>query len=122
MDLIKQIVRSKNKITMRIPPDGLSPKLVRFGNGELSDLLGFGFSYVEQEDHCVSHVLVSPGIAKKIAQEIEAFYFTAETPYIGVLWTAQLLVTDRVGDFNILFSNENQSVVLDLNLNKMMEE
>lgn len=118
MDIVKQILWAKNKVTMTIPEQGTS-NLVCLGIGELSDLLSFGFSYIEQEDHCVSHVLVSPLVAKRIVQEIDAFYFTADTPYAGVLWTAQMIVTDRVRDFNIVFSNEDQSVVLDLNLNKM---
>jgi hypothetical protein len=122
LDIVKQIVWAKNKITMTIPEQGIS-NLVHMGIGELSDLLSFGFSYIEQEDHCVSYVLVSPGLAKRVVQEIEDFYFTADTtPYIGILWTAQMIVTDRVGDFNIIFSNEDQSVVLALNLNKIMEE
>jgi hypothetical protein len=115
---VKQILRSKNKITMTIPEQG-SLNLVRLGIGELSDLLSFGFSYIEHEDHCVSHVLVSPLMAKRIVREIDAFYFTADTSHVGILWTAMMIVTNRVGDFNIIFSNEDQSVVLDLNPNKM---
>ena len=118
MDVVKQIVWAKNKVTMTIPEQGTS-NLVHLGIGELSDLLSFGFSYIEQEDHCVSHVLVSPLMAKRIVQEIDDFYFTSDTPHVGVLWTALMIVTDRVGNFNIIFSNEDQSVVLDLNLNKM---
>jgi hypothetical protein len=58
-------------------------------------------------------------MAKRIVREIDAFFFTAETFHAGMLWTAQMIVTDRVGDFNILFSNTDQSVVLTLNTNKM---
>jgi hypothetical protein len=116
MEIAKQIVRSKNKITLGFPQIGTTQC-----QGKLSDFLGFGFSYVEQTDHYVSHVLVSPGMAKRLVKEIDSFYFTADTDYTGMLWTAQVLVTDKVGNSNIVFSNEDQSVVLNLNTNNMEE-
>ena len=118
IEVVKQILRSKNKMVMTLPPLGTS-YLAYLGIGELSDLLSFGFSYVEQKDHFVSHIMVSPAMAKKVIREIDAFYFTAETPCVGMIGTAQMLITDRIGDFHIFFSNKDQSVVLDLNLHKM---
>jgi hypothetical protein len=121
MEIVTQILRSRHKIIMRFPQPGTSPVLVHFGKGELSDILGFGFSYVEQSDHFVSSVLVSPGVAKKLVNEIDSFYFTVDTPYIGMLWTAKIIITDKIGDSNFVFSNEDQSVVLDLYTNNMEE-
>lgn len=121
MEIVKQIVRSKNKITLGFPQAGTTQFLAEFDSGKFSDFLSFGFSYVEQSDHFVSHVLVSPGIAKKLVREIDSFYFTVGKPYIGVLWTAKVIVTDKIGDSGIFFSNENQLVVLNLNTNNIEE-
>jgi len=118
MDVVRQIVRSENKTKLKLPQ---SEKPLRyFGNGELSDLLGFGFSYIEHEDHFVGYILVSPGMAKRLVKEIDSFNFTVETEYVGQLWTAQVLITDKVKD-NIVFSNSDFSVVLDLYPNKIEE-
>lgn len=92
-----------------------------FGLGELSDILSFGFSFVEHEDHCVEYLLVSPGIAKKIIQDIGFFQLTVETEYLGILWTSQVYLTDKISNDRIIFSNKDLSVVLDLNLHKMEE-
>lgn len=119
MEIVKQIVRSKNKITLEFPQVGTIQFLSEFDPVKFSDFLSFGFSYVEQSDHCVSHILVSPGTAKKLVRELDAFYFSVGKPYIGMLWTARVLVTDKIGNLSITFSNEDQSVVLNLNTNNM---
>ena len=121
MEIVRQIITSKNKITLGFPRTGNSNNLICFGKGELSDVLSFGFSYVEQEDHFVNYLLVSPEMAKKIIREVDDFYLTSDTPYIGMLWTAQVMVTDKVNKSHIMFSNADQSVVLDLNTNNMEE-
>jgi hypothetical protein len=118
-EIVYKILRSRHAVTMGFPRSGISPALIHFGKGELSDILGFGFSFIEQADHCVSYVLVSPIMAKRIACEIDAFYFTAETPHVGMLWTARVFITDKIRDSSIVFSNEDQWVVLCLNTNNM---
>jgi len=120
MEIVKNILRSKKKVVMDFPQSGaVGPAY--FGLGELSDILSFGFSFVEHEDHCVEYLLVSPGTAKKIIQGIGFFQLTVDTDYLGVLWTAQVCLTDKIDNDRIIFSNKDLSVVLDLNLNKMEE-
>ncbi len=122
-EIVKQILRAPNKISMRFPyKTGLVNLLPYFGKSELSDILSFGFSYIEHEDHCAEFLLVSPKTAKRIAKEIDAFEFMIDADCLGILWTARVILTDRVKDYRIVFSNKDMSVVLDLNINKMEEE
>ena len=120
IEIVKQIFRS-NKIVLDFPYTKKLERPSYFGPGELSDILSFGFSYVEHEDHCVEYLLVSPRMAKRIIQGIDAITLTIDTDYLGFLWTAHVILTDKIDDNTIVFSNKDYSVVLNLNLNKIVE-
>lgn len=121
MGLAREILNSKNKVLIKFPYTAKNIPSY-FGTGELSDIMSFGFSFVEHADHCVEYILASPVMALKIIREIDAFVLTAGSEHIGELWTAELFVTNRIKDDSIIFSNNDKSVVLDLNLNKIKEE
>ena len=118
-EVIKQILRLPNKISIKFPYSNLTKHPSYFGDSELADILSFGFSYVEHEDHCVEYLLVSPITAKRVIKEIESFNLTVDTDCLGLLWTAQVLLTDKIKDDQIFFANRDLSVILDLNTNKM---
>lgn len=118
-ELIKKILRSKNRVLIKFPYAENTPSY--FGNGELSDMLSFGFSYVENEDFCVEYIIVGTEMAKRIVKEINDVILVTHN-YLGTLWTSKIILTDKVGRENIVFSNKDYSVVLDLNINKIMEE
>jgi len=119
VDVVRQIIRAKNKICMKFPFTGITDRSHYFGYSESADIISFGFSYVEHEDHLVEYIIASPNTAKKIIQEIEPIKLTADSSFIGVLWTGKLYVSDKTSDNHILFANSDLSVILDLNTNKM---
>ena len=119
LDTIRSIIHTKNKISLQFPYAGILDQPVYFGEGEISDILGFGFSYVEHEDHTVSHIIATPTWTKKILREIDQINLCVEQEYIGTLWTAKLYISDKIPEDHMIFSNQDRSVVLDLNLNKM---
>jgi hypothetical protein len=118
MDTVRRIVWAKNKIYIRFPFTKIT-ETHDFGHGEFADILTFGFSYIEHEDHLVEHVIFEPIIAKKVIREIEPVQLAADKSYIGTLWTGKLYISDKIPPNHILFSNSDLSVILDLNLNKM---
>ena len=118
MDIVKQILYSKNKVEIKYPYKNTEGPSY-FGEGELGDILSFGYAYVEQEDHFVDYVVASPLIVKKIIREIDETILTVDSPYIGFLWTGKIFISDKVKNDHIIFSNTGFSVVLDLNLNRM---
>jgi hypothetical protein len=117
-ELIKKIIRSKNRVLIKFPQSENIPAY--FGAGELSDVLSFGFSYVEHEDYCVEYIIVGPEMAKKIVKEINDVKLMTRD-YLGTLWTSKIILTDKINKDRIVFSNKDYSVVLDLNINKMEE-
>jgi hypothetical protein len=117
-EIVKDILWARRRVAMAYPYAHNSDRLPYFGDSELSDILSFGFSFIEHEDHCAEYLLVSVNTMKRIVKEIEAFNFTVYTGFIGVLWTSQVILTDKIGDDRILFANKDYSVVLDLNITK----
>lgn len=80
----------------------------------LKDALDFGFSYIESEDHVVEYVVANSNILKKIFGEVHDSKLKVEGDSIGQLWTAKLLISDKLGDSQLLFSNNTFSVVINL--------
>ena len=118
-ETIKEILRVPNKVVLNFPYSKPTSILPYFGNSELSDILSFGFSFVEHEDHCVEYLIVRPYIAKRIIKEIDTFHLLVDEDHFGLLWTAKVLLTDKIPEGRIVFANRDNSVVLDLNINKM---
>jgi len=101
-DTVKDIINSKAKIKM--PLTGAS----------LVDYLNFGISYIEQQDHIVEYIAAGPDMLKRIFSETDAVIKPTDR-YVGELWTAKLLYTEKLRSDQLLFSNSEFSVVLDLN-------
>jgi hypothetical protein len=93
-----------------------------FKGPTLKDALDFGFSYIESEDHVVEYIVANSNVLKKIFGEVQDSKLKVEGDSIGQLWTAKLLLSDRLADSQLLFSNNTFSVVVNLNTNPNTEE
>lgn len=106
---------------MRIVPDIIYSKaktsLYCKGGETLKDSLNYGFAYIEQEDHIVEYIVANNRLMKRILGEIPDSVLKPEKQFIGELWTARLLLSEKLFDSQILFSNSVFSVVINLNLN-----
>lgn len=103
-DNLFDLLYSKSKI--RIPFKGES----------LKDALSFGFSYLESEDHMVHFIAAGPRMMKRIFAEMPDSVLDPAGDSVGELWTAKLLLSRKLGDRQIIFSNEIFSAVVDLHL------
>lgn len=119
LETVKEILRAPGRVVLNFPYTKTKSTLPYFGDSELSDILSFGFSFVEHEDHCVEYLLVSPYTAKRIIKEIDALNLLVDEDFFGFLWTAKVVLTDKISDNRVVFANRDNSVVLDLNINKM---
>ena len=110
-DIVCSIISSKNK------------KLVYFpfseNNCEIEDFIRFGFSFIEQEDHLLEYIIASPVTIRKLIRQIEDFNFCIDQSFLGTLWTAKIIMTDKIKDSQILFSNKDFSVILNLHTNNI---
>ena len=88
-----------------------------FTGETLYDALCFGFSYLESEDHLVNYVVANSMIMKNILAIPDAV-LNPMNDSIGELWTAKLLVSNKLENKRILFSNANFSAVVNINLDK----
>ena len=121
MDIVRQIIWAKNKARLKFPFTGTIDQEYFFGIGEYADIMSFGFSFVEHEDHLVEFIVANPETVKKIIQEIDPVQLTVGQEYIGMLWTGKIYVTDKLIKDQILFANADLSVILDLDINKTEE-
>jgi len=94
---------------------------VNFKSDSLRDTLNFGFSYVESKDHVVNYLVTNGTVMKKILASIPETVLCPSDEDLGELWTAKLLVSNKIKDSQILFSNGSMSIVINLNLNKEFE-
>lgn len=108
LETIRDIVHATEKSHIEYPVD----------NRGMIDVLGFGFSYIEHEDEVVTYVVMTPKIMKQAFVEVPDAKVTVCNGSIGQLWTAKLLVTDKIKDDHIYFSNEDHTKVLDLDVNR----
>ena len=108
IDLVSDIISSKEKISMAMP---------NIDARELNNVLVFGFSYVEHTDHFVSYIVTNPLMMKRLFMEMSDSEVGMGQGSVGNLWTAKLLVSKRVKQNHLLFSNDNFSAVLDLVVN-----
>jgi hypothetical protein len=91
---------------------------IPFKGKTIRDALNFGFSYIEHEDHIVQYVVANPNIMKKIFVEMPDSILNIDDKAIGKLWTAKLLMSDKLSNDQILLSNNIFSAVINLNLNQ----
>ena len=95
---------------------------VLFKGNCLRDALNCGFSYFESEDHIVEYVVANARVIKQILGEINDSVLKPEGDSLGELWTAKIVLSDKLTDSEIYFSNNTFSAVIDLNLNSDSEE
>lgn len=101
--IVSDIITSKTKVT------------VTCDIKTVTDALNYGFSYIEHEDHIVEYIVANSKIMKKIFS-LEDSKLSPHGESIGTLWTAKLLLSNKLNDKQIAFSNSNFSVVLNLDL------
>ncbi len=82
----------------------------------LGDVMNYGFSYIESEDHIVEFIVANNRTMKQIFSEVEDSELKPEGEFIGDLWTAKLLLSQKLQDEQIIFSNNTFSVVINLDL------
>lgn len=88
-----------------------------FKGDSIKDAVLFGFSYIESEDHVVEYIAANPTNMKRIFENVPDSRIKMRAGAIGELWTARLLVAEKLQDNEILFSNNTFSAVINLNLN-----
>ena len=108
--LVSSVVNSKTKIQ------------VPFVGKDIKDAMNFGFSYFDSEDHIVEYIVASPKNLKRILGEINDSVLDPEGDSLGRLWTAKLLLSSKIGDSDLFFSNNTFSAVIHINLNPHSEE
>ena len=107
--IIDSIVRSGNRTS------------VDFIGKNLYDALCFGFSYIESEDHFVNYIVANSRNIKKIFAEISDSSVKISEDSVGELWMAKLLISEKLRDKHIMFSNNTLSIIINLNLNPYKE-
>ena len=92
---------------------------IDFKGDAIKEAVNFGFSYIESKDHVVNYIVVNSKNLKSILVEVpdSKVKIGVDEGSIGELWTAKLLVSDKLLDSEVLFSNETFSAVINLNLN-----
>jgi hypothetical protein len=90
---------------------------IDFKGNTIEDTLNFGFSFIESEDHVVEYVLANSNVMKKIFSQIDDSMISTEGGALGYLWTAKLMLLNKLSDSQIFFSNSSFSAVINLNLN-----
>jgi hypothetical protein len=109
-DVIWNVLSSKNKSVASYPRP----------EGELEDILNFGVSFIEHEDHISEYIVADPKMTKRMIKEIEEFRLCCDgQPYIGRLWTSKVYITEKIKGPSLYFSNVDFSVVLHLHLNNI---
>ena len=106
MEIVPDIIYSKAKTSLQCK-----------GGETLKDSLNLGFAFIEHEDHIVEYIVTNNCVMKRIFGEINDSILKPEKKFIGELWTAKLLLSNKLFDSQILFSNNVFSVVVNLNLN-----
>jgi len=106
MEIVPDIIYSKIKTSLYCK-----------GGETFKDLLNYGFAYIEQKDCITAYIVSNSRVMKRILGEIQDSELKPEKHYIGSLWTAKLLLSDKLFDSQILFSDDAFSVVVNLNLN-----
>lgn len=88
------------------------------GSGTIQDMLNYGFSFVECEDHMVTAILVNAPTMDQIFKTCTDTVFDPKGESYGQLLTAQLYLHRNLADGRIIFSNIDASTVLVLDPNR----
>jgi len=83
----------------------------------LGDVMNYGFSYIEHEDHIVEFIVANNKTMKDIFGQVQDSVLKPNGEFIGDLWTAKLLLSDKLQDQQVIFSNNTFSIVINLDMN-----
>lgn len=108
--IVPEIIYAKTKSSLKSP------------GGSLEDAMNFGFSYIEHKDHIVEYIVANKYVMKRVFEEVSDSEVNPEYGSIGNLWTAKLLLSDRLSDKQLLLSNSQFSVVIDIDLHPKSRE
>jgi hypothetical protein len=105
IDIAFDVINSKTKTCLSFP-----------GVGTIQDIVRFGFSFVESEDHFVAYVLAHPDQMKQVLCGFPDAILDPDKESIGRLCTAKLITTKKLKKNQVGFSNGDLSVVLILDM------
>jgi hypothetical protein len=88
------------------------------GHGSCHDVLGYGFSFIESQDHMVEHIITSPKVLKKLISEVDDIEIDPEGDAIAKVWTADIMLSNKLSNDQIVFSNGGQTAVLFLKIDQ----
>lgn len=87
------------------------------GYGSYGDALSYGFSFIESQDHLVKHVITNPKTLKKLISNVDDVEIDPEGNAIARVWTADIMLSRKLSENQIVFSNGGQTAVLFLKIN-----
>ena len=108
-EVISNIIYTKTKVSISCP------------GKTIEDAINFGFSYIEHEDHIVQYIVANKKLMKRIFADINDSVLDPDKMAVGGLWTAKLLLSNKLLDSQIIFSNSEYSVVIDIDINPNTE-
>jgi hypothetical protein len=108
-DIVWRVLSSKNRSMAFYP--GLEEGL--------NDILNFGISFIEYEDHVSEYIVADTKMIKRMIKEMDEFNLCADKPYIGKLWTSKVYMTDKIKNSSLFFSDRDFSDILNLHLNNI---
>lgn len=85
-------------------------------DGTIEDVINFGFSFVESQDNYVSYVITNSAIMKIIIGFIPESILEPTKKSLGKLWTSDLVLSSKIKENRIVFSNLDYSAVLVLSI------
>jgi len=91
------------------------------GASSLQDMINFGFSFVESEDHMVTSVVTNNEMMTRILRESEDAYVEFDGEALGTLLTAKLYVHGNIKGQRIIFANVDYTTVLVLDADHEIE-
>jgi hypothetical protein len=107
-DIAFDVANAKNKTYLSFP-----------GPGTIRDVVSFGVSFVESEDHFVSYILAQPDLMKDILCGFPDSVLDPDAESLGRLLTARLIVTRKFKKNQIVFANEDWGVILVLDITNL---
>ena len=86
------------------------------GIGTLTDIVNFGFAYVESQDSYVTHIAAHPKLMHRVLSEVKDAVLDPNGSSLGKLGTADLMTSRRMHENTIVFSNMDMGIVLSLKI------
>lgn len=86
------------------------------GKGTFNDILNYGFLFIESQDHLVEHIITNPKMLKKLISNVKDIEIDPVDNAIAKLWTSDIMLSNKLPDNQIVFSNGGQTAVLFLKI------